>query len=424
MGVMENMLQDIPCPKMFKVRQHFDETKIEDVDAAIRQQLSKPEIDSTIKKGMRIALTCSSRGIDNLAFIMRSVVRYCQEKGAEPFIVCAMGSHGNACAEGQLEIARTKGVTEEYCGCPVTATMETVKIGETEDGTPVHMEKDAAAADGIIVIGRVKAHSCFTGPYESGIMKMMAIGLGKQYGAETCHNRGFGHMAEMIPQFAHCVLKNCKILFGLALMENAYDKLYRVESMTPAEIPVKEPELLEDAKAHMARIIPGSCDVLVVDYIGKEFSGDGMDPNIVGRGPQPYKVGNFKEQMIAVLALTDASHGNAQGVGCADITTRRLVDKIDYEAIYINSFTSCNSHSAPIPITMNSDKLAIQAAIKFCVDVDKSPEKLRVIRIQNSLAMSEIELSEAYLDEVKNYPDMEVISDLHEMPFDENGNLF
>jgi hypothetical protein len=372
---------------------------------------------------MSVCLTCSSRGIDNLALILKTVVEFCKERGALPFIIPAMGSHGGATAEGQLQIVNSYGVTEDYCGCPVISCMKTINIGKTTHGVPVYIDKYAASSDGIIVIGRIKPHTCFTGPFESGIMKMMAIGMGKQYGAWICHKDGFGRMAEMIPEFGQTIIKNTNILFAIGLVENSYDKTHTIEVIRPEDIFDREPELLKKAASMMPSILLDTADVLVIDQIGKDISGDGMDPNISGRWSTPYKSGGFSATRVTVLDVTDISHGNICGAGLADFTTRRLFDKMSFEMTYPNCLTGRNLKAGFLPIIMPNDELAIKAAINTCIGIDY--DRVRLIRIKDTLHLSEIELSEEYLEKAKADDRIDIIdNEMYQMVFNEEGNLF
>ncbi len=425
MGVISELLQNVKLPRMLKLRQNFPDEHIQNIEQAVWEQLERSEISGQIQKGMSICITGSSRGISNQALILRSVVRFLISKGSKPFIVPAMGSHGGATAEGQLEVVRAAGIKEEYCGCPIISCMDTVKIGTCEVDSKsydVFIDKHAAEADGIIAFGRVKPHTSFTGPYESGIMKMLSIGLGKQNGASVTHDRGFGHMGKMIPAFGKAVLDNTNVICGLAVVENAYEKTCIIRSLTKEEIPVIEPELLKQARSLMPRILFDSCDVLIVDWIGKNFSGDGMDPYITGRWCTPYKKdGGISAQRVAVLDVTEVSHGNTSGTGMADLCTRRILEKMDEEAAYANCITCKEFKYAYLPMIMDNDKLAIQCGIRTCVDIDEANP--RIIRIRDTLSMEHIEVSEAYLEEARANPDITILSEPYEMAFDSMGNL-
>lgn len=407
---------------MVKVRQIFDRPVLKDVEGEVRRQLSQEKISSAIKPGMRIAISAGSRGITNIALILRAIVSFCKEKGADPFIIPAMGSHGGATAEGQLEILHSYGITEEYCGCKIISSMETTQIGYTPEGHPVWIDKYAAASDGIIVVNRIKAHTAFRGEYESGLMKMMTIGLGKQKGAEVCHKAGFKHMHHLVPLFGKSIIKYAPILFGLGIIENAYDETCKLAALLPGEIITEEPKLLIEAKKLMGRIWFDETDVLIVDKIGKNISGDGADPNITGAFLTPYAEGGIKAQRRIVLDLTDETHGNAAGIGVFDATTQRLFNRMNLEITYPNAVTNTVLSMVKIPIIMENDRDAIAVAIKSCNEIDYN--NVRIIRIRDTAHLDEIWVSENMLDEVRDNPHLEQISDPEPLPFDEKGNLW
>lgn len=427
MGVVSDMLKDVKLPKMIKVKQNFQREKINDISAALRSELMNDKIKSTIKPGMKIAITGGSRGVANIALIIKEVASFVKELGAEPFIIPAMGSHGGATAEGQVEVLESFGITEEYCGCPIKASMETKQIGYTDETAferqfPVFIDKYAAEADGIILVNRIKTHPAFRGTYESGLMKMMTIGLGKQKGAETCHEVGVKHLAALIPLFGNAILKNANVLFGVGTIENPFDETCKIIALTNKEIPEKEPALLLESKTLMPKILIEKTDVLIVDKIGKNFSGDGMDPNITGTFPTPYASGGIDAQRVVLLDLSDETHGNANGLGMAHMVTKRLFDKSDLEKTYPNSLTAKIVKNIKIPMILKSDKEAIQAAVKTCVDINKeSPD---IIRIPNSLHIEYIEISESLLEKAKQIPDMEILDEAKDFSFDGNGNLW
>ena len=424
MGAIRTLLQDVAVPNMARIRQIFDDTHIEteDIPKVIREQLSRPEIAGSIPAGGEVAITAGSRGVANIVLIIRTIADFVKERGAVPFVVPAMGSHGGATAEGQLAILESYGITEESIGCAIRSSMETVQIGTTPDGKPVRIDKYAAEADGIIVAGRVKPHTAFRGPYESGLMKMMTIGLGKQYGASIVHAAGFEHFAEDIPKYGTAILKNARVLFGVGILENAYDKTRELHALTPQEIIDEEPGLLLKAKSYMPRICFDSCDVLIVDEIGKDISGDGMDPNISGRFPTASASGGISAQRVAILDMTPESHGNGCGMGLADCISRRFYEKLDLEATYPNAITNTLVGELKIPMIMNNDRETIQLCIKTCNEIDhKNP---RMIRIKNTLKLETVEISKALLEEAKAHPDIEVTGELSPMKFNEQGNLW
>ncbi len=419
-----DMVKDTHVPKMFRVRQTFPRPKIEadQIPDLIKSLLSEEKFASRVKPGMRIAITAGSRGIANVALTTKCIADFVKSRGASPFIVPAMGSHGGATAEGQRAILEGYGITEEYVGCPIRSSMEVNKIGVHEEGGDVYIDKNAAEADGIILGCRVKPHTAFRGPYESGMMKMMAIGLGKQYGAEVCHEAGFKNMAKNVPLFGKCILRNTPVLFAVPTIENAFDETCRIAAVAAEEIEAREPALLREAFGYMPRILVDSCDVLIVDQIGKNFSGDGMDPNITGTFCTPYATGGIDAQRVVVLDLSPETHGNGIGLGYASATTKRVFDQLDLAAMYPNAITCTVLGGVRIPIVMESDKEAIQVCIKSCNEIDK--KNPRVVRIPNSLHLEHIMLSEAYLEEAEANPDLTIESQPEDLPFDEDGNLW
>ncbi len=422
--VVAELVKDTCVPKMFRVKQVFPRPKIEkeEIPGLIENLLSQEKFASRVKPGMRIAITAGSRGVANVALTTRCIADFVKSRGALPFVVPAMGSHGGATAEGQKALLAGYGVTEEYVGCPVLSSMEVKKIGVNEEGGDVYIDKNAAEADGIILGCRIKPHTAFRGPYESGMMKMMAIGLGKQYGAEVCHEAGFKNMAKNVPLFGKCIIQNAPVLFAVPTIENAFDETCRILAVAAEDIEEQEPGLLKEAFSYMPRILVDSCDVLIVDQIGKNFSGDGMDPNITGTFCTPYASGGIDSQRVAVLDLSPETHGNGLGIGLASATTKRVYDQLDLAAMYPNAITCTVLTGVRIPLVMESDKETIQVCIKSCNEIDK--KNPRVVRIPNSLHLEHIMLSEAYLDEIRGNPNLMIESEPEYLPFDENGNLW
>lgn len=421
---VSKLVSDIQLPKMFRVRQLFPRPKIEvdKIPDIIASLLSEDKFSSQIKPGMRIAITAGSRGVANVALITKCIADFVKLKGASPFIVPAMGSHGGATAEGQREILAGYGIVEEYVGCPIVSSMEVKKIGQTEDGRDVFIDKNAAEADGIIISCRIKPHTAFRGPYESGIMKMMAIGLGKQHGAEVCHAEGFKNMAKNVPLFGQAILKYAPVLFAVATIENAFDETCKLIAINADEVAEKEPPLLKEAFTYMPRILVDECDVLVVDQIGKNFSGDGMDPNITGTFCTPYATGGIKSQKVCVLDLSPETHGNGIGLGYSSATTKRVFEQLDLPSMYPNAITCTVLGGVRIPIVMESDKEAIQVCVRTCVEIDKTNPK--IVRIPNSLHIEHIMLSEAYYNQAKQMSNITIESEPEYLKFNENGDLW
>lgn len=427
METITDLIRDVPIPKMVKIRQNFDRTHIPETELAgvVTRELDREEIGGKILPGQKIAITCGSRGITHYAVMARAMVDFVKFKGAEPYIVASMGSHGGATAEGQLQILRDYGITEEAMGCPVKSSMETVEIGlSAVRKQPVRIDKYASEADGILLFNRVKPHTSFRGRYESGLMKMMAIGLGKQHGAENIHHQSPGIMHELVEEYGRAVMENCPILGGIAIVENAYDETYLVKGLSPEEIITEEPKLRDLSYETIAHLLFDECDVLVVDKIGKNFSGDGMDPNISGRFVQPqYCSGGIDAEKVVILDLSDETHGNAQGIGLAEVTTRRLFNKMKLEMTYPTGVTNTFLHLMKIPMIMDNDREALQLALCCCPDAEDQTN-MKMIRIPNTAHIDVIEISEGMLPLAKANPNIEILSEPYELAFDENGNLF
>ena len=421
MNVFNTLLDPIPIPRMVRARQSYERPVLANPEEAFRARLRASGLLSAIRKGMTIAIAVGSRGIGNQPLVVRALVAELKEAGAQPFLVPAMGSHGGATAEGQKAMLEGLGFGEESVGAPIRATMETVELGSAGPDLPAHIDRIAHAADGIVLVNRIKPHVAFRGPYESGLAKMIAIGLGKQRGAEICHNLGFGKMAEHIPTIARMTLARSKILFAVALLENAYHETARVEVIPAAEILEREPALQEEAKRLSPRLAFDRLDVLVMDEIGKDISGTGFDTNVVGRFHTPYISGGPQITRLVVLDLTDKSHGNANGLGIVDFTTRRVLEKFRFDQTYPNALTSTVPISVKIPMVLENDRHAFQAAIRTANLVRK--EEVRLVRIKNTIAMDEIEISENLVEEARANPSLQGISDAFTLPFDARGNL-
>lgn len=422
MGIVVDLARRMPLPRMVQVEQYFDRTAVTDIDGSVRKALSDPGILDRVRPGMSIAVTAGSRGISNIAAILRTVVQVLKEKGAEPFVIPAMGSHGGATAQGQLDVLTSLGITEQSLSCPIRSSMEVKRIGVTPDGRPVQIDAFAAQADGIVVVNRVKAHTSFTGPVESGLMKMMAIGLAKQAGAEVCHQEGYAKIADNIRKYGNAILENANILFGTAIIENAFDDTYEIHAVKPEDFEETETRLLKQSKKLMPRILFSDIDVLVVDRMGKNISGLGMDPHITGCFASPYASGPPRPSKLVVLDLTDETHGNANGMGVADVTTRRLFEKFDPEATYPNALTATLTAAVRVPLIMDDQRLAIQTGIKTAAGFEK--ENIRLVRIRDTLSLNRIWISEAMLEDARNTPGVKIVGEPEPFVFDEEGNLF
>lgn len=421
MGIIQELLSQVPLPRMVKIRQRFYAPEVIDVSGELQKEMAKPGVGDRIKPGMSIAITVGSRGTAGLPTVTRVIVEEIKKRGGSPFIVPSMGSHGAANAEGQRMVLTNLGVTEETTGCPIKSSMEVVEVGRLNNGLAVLIDKYAYEADGIVVMNRVKAHTSFNGPCESGLAKMLSIGLGKQKGADSCHEYGYKYMAENVINMAEVKISHANILFGIGTIENAYDKIARIVATSSENLIETDKEMLIEAKARMARILFDQMDVLVVSRIGKDISGGGMDPNITGRYFTPYNSGGPEISKLVVLNLTEATHGNANGLGTADFTTRKLFNQIDYDALYANALTATITTQVKIPMILDTDKEAIKAAIKTCNN--RIISQARVVIIKDTLHMDELYISESMLEEARAHPDITIIGEPIEMRFDGQDNF-
>ncbi|RLB27013.1 MAG: DUF2088 domain-containing protein [Deltaproteobacteria bacterium] len=411
-------------PEMYHVRQIFKAPKVDDIEEALSRELDSIQIRSRMRAGARIAITAGSRGVANIDRILRQVVRLLKEYGADPFLIPAMGSHGGGTAEGQMEVLRSLNITEDSIGAPIVSSMDVVEIGRSSFGFPVLVDKHAAEADGIVVVNRIKPHTDFEGPIESGLMKMMAIGMGKQKGCFEVHKQTvqFGYR-QVIPEIGGVILEKLPVLFGVGIVENTYDETALIRAIPRSRFLEEEKKLLAEAKKLMARLPFDELDILIVDEMGKNISGTGMDTNVIGR---IMFVGEKEPERpritrIVVLALTEQSHGNAIGVGLADYTTKRLVEKIDHAVMATNAITAMSPEKGRFPIALETDREAVEAALTTIGAVE--PEKARVVHIKNTLQIGELDVSEALLREVEGRKDLVVVDKLGPMSFDGEGNL-
>ena len=423
MSAINDILNNVPVPKMVKVRQHFETSVLENVDTELKNQLKDKNFSTKLQPGMSIAVTAGSRGVANMALTIKTVCDFLKKIGCKPFIIPAMGSHGGSTSEGQRMILSSFGITEETMGVPIVSSMEAVCIYEFEDGFKVYVDKNAHEADGIVVINRVKPHTSFRGAYESGLMKMMTVGMGKQLGADQIHAAGTKVMGKNIERGGKKILELENIIFGVALLENSYDQTCGIYVLEPQEIIDQEPVLQEQAKKNMPHLMFEKPDVLAIDYIGKNISGPGMDPNITYTfNPNSGISTEGKAHRIVVFDLTDETHGAGAGVGNADFTTKRLFNKFDADQTYPNLLTAGFPEPGKMPMLMDNQKLTIQAAIKTAALTD--PSQVRMVRIKDTLHLGEIEISEAMLPEAEALDNVEIISEPYELNFNKDGDLF
>ena len=411
-------------PEMYAVRRRFIREREEDIQGAVQRELRRVLAGTRIKSGARIAVTAGSRGIRNIAIIVRTVVDSLREAGAEPFIFPAMGSHGGGTAEGQAGVLEHYGITPATMGCPVISNMTAVQIGRSREGIPVFLDKNAAEADHVVVLNRIKAHTEFKGEIESGIMKMLLIGMGKQEGACVYHKAfadyGFDRLVEGLAQVA---IEKAKVLFALGIVENAYEETALIRGLLPQEIVASERGLLQKAKQLAAGLPFDAIDVLVVDEMGKNVSGAGMDTNVIGRfynlvAKEPEKP---RIKRIYVRELTVESMGNATGVGLADFIHRRVADKMDSRATATNCLTAGNPEKARVPIICESDREGVDCCLGTIGLTP--PEDARLIRIRNTLSLTELDISGALVREMAGRSDLELISGPAPLEFDPSGNL-
>ena len=417
MSEISKMLASHSIPKVAKVRQTFNNDLLEDVEGTLLRGLE--ETCAPIKPGARIAITCGSRGIDQYALLIKTVVSFVKSKGGQPILIPSMGSHGGATAEGQEEVLRRYGITEESVGAPVVSSMEVCEIGRTEKGLPVYIDKNACEADGIILVNRVKPHTSFRGRHESGLLKMLAIGLAKQKGAEMTHFLRFENMAENIIAVGTIGIQKLNILCGVCTIENGYNHVAELHVLRKEEILEKEPGYLEAAWKLMPRIALDTIDLLIVNEIGKEISGTGMDTNIIGRFHTQAASGGPDTIKLGVLNVTEKSEGNANGMGLADFMPKHMYDQVDFDATYVNTLTSTEPNSSRMPMVLANDKEVFQAGIKVSGQINE--DDVRLVIIRSTKYLDEVYMSEAAVKAA--VMPIEVVSDYEEVPFDENGNL-
>ena len=418
-------MMDSSFPKMFRLRQTFHGPRVGDIAAEVESQLATLDLGAKIKAHETVAVCAGSRGISNVKEITKAVVDHLKQLGAKPYIVPAMGSHGGATVDGQLEVLKTYGITESYCGCEIRATMDTVVVCQSDEGVDIHFDRNAYEADHVVVCNRVKLHTDFTGEIQSGLMKMMLIGLGKHVGASLYHRAFREYSFDQIARsVSNTVITECNVVGCLAIVENGYEQTAMIQAVRPDEIGPKEHELLQMSKQWMARLPFDKIDVLIIDEIGKNISGTGMDTNVVGRKHDENRAieDEFPQiQKIVVRSLTEETHGNATGIGLADFTTQQVLDQLDYSMTRVNCVTSGRTAVAAIPIHFPTDQEALGAALKTCGLTP--PPDARVLHIKNTLELVEVECSQAFLADAEARSDLKVMTELRAMLFDASGQL-
>ena len=404
-------------PNVIRVRQAFDRTRLADPCGAVTHGLRALPLAGKLRPGARVAITAGSRGISNLVGMTRAAADAVKSAGGQPFIVPAMGSHGGATGDGQRSLLADLGISETSMGCPVISSMEVEEIGRTTSGAPVYLDRNAFQADGIIAINRVKLHTIFRGDVESGLCKMLAVGLGKHKGAQQIHKIG---VASILVETARVILARAKVLAGIAVLENSLDETMEVHVVPPERFEETDAALLKRVWTILPRVPFDPLDVLVVDEMGKNLSGTGMDTNIIGIGGRvggKMTMGSPVVSAIVVLGLTPETHGNANGIGLADLTTRRLVDAIDYKATYANVLTTRLWSAGRLPVILETDREAVEVAVG-----DAAPDQIRLVRIQDTLHLEELEISEVLLPEALQ-AGLTVAREARPLPFDDSGRL-
>ena len=407
----------MPLLKLIRVQQVFDTARLDDAYAAVTGGVDQLGLARKIRPGARIAVTAGSRGIHNLLTMTRAVVDAVTSAGGRPFIVPAMGSHGGATDEGQKSLLADLGISESAMGCPVISSVQVEEIGRTSSGHPVYFSRDALHADGVIAINRVKLHTIFRGEVESGLCKMLAVGLGKHRGAQQIHRIG---TQPFLVETARVILDKAPILAGVAVLENSLDETMEVHVVPRERFEATDVALLKRCWQVLPRVPFDPLDVLVVDEMGKNISGTGMDTNIIGIGGRvggKMTMGTPAVSTIVVLGLTPETHGNANGIGLADLTTRRLVDSIDYKATYTNVLTTRLWSAGRLPVILESDRQAVEVAVG-----DMSPEEIRLVRVRDTLHLDELEVSEALLPEARRLG-LTVLSEPRPLRFDDSGRI-
>ena len=406
-----------------RVSQVFENKKINNISEKMIQELEKINFKEKIKPGMQIGITVGSRGIDNLDLITKKIIQEVKKYGGSPIIIAAMGSHGGTTVEGQLSILESYGITEEKMGVPVKATTETVELGKLEKGLPVYLNKIAISLNGLIIINRIKVHTSFKSDIESGLCKMLAVGLGGHKGASLVHSLGVKGLSDYMVKFAEVIIQKAPILCGIGILENSYDKTYKIISANPRDFKKVDRKLLKECKRILPRLPVSDIDLLIIEQIGKNISGTGMDTNVVG-GITEFPKGSFyppKIKEIILLDLTPESHGNAHGVGLATSITKKLYKKIDFKATYTNSIASGFLNKSRIPMVFSTEKEAFNACLGVLGNLPTI--KPRIIIIKNTLKLDELYVSEPVWEEIKEQKNIFSLDNWEELKFDNEGRL-
>ncbi len=413
------MLAGEQIPNFYKIKQQMPDTGIKDIPGALYRSAADTGLLGSIAEGEKVAIAVGSREYSNMVQVVKTVVDMVKSRGGRPYLVPAMGSHGGCTAEGQQKILLKLGLTPENVGATIRSSMDTVVVGQTASGMDVHMDKNAFQADKIVAINRVKAHTDFVGPYESGLMKIMAIGLGKQHGANICHKMGFPSMSQNIHDFGNVMLQTGKFAFFVALLENEVHQIFHLELVAPGDVEKKEPALLALSKQHLPSIPFEKVDIIMLDRVGKDFSGSGADPHVTGRSAYLPPAPPFAQHIVA-FDLTDKSSGTASGMGLLDVVPMRFYQKVDFDNTYLNAITATDTIGAHLPVVMPNDKLTIAMAMR-CSVVNFRP--FRIVHFSDTYSLENMYISEGLLEDALANPKITVDRQLLQLCFDGEGNI-
>jgi len=410
--------------KIRKIKQNFEQKKIDNISEYINHAFLNSDLKNRIKSRDKIGITVGSRGITNIGLIIKQIIIELKKINALPFILTAMGSHGGANSAGQKEILTSYGITEKEMGAPILSSMETIKIGRVDNDIPIYFSKDAMQADGIIALNRVKTHTDFKSDIiESGMSKILVIGLGKGNGARAIHSLGIYGLKNIIPKAAKLIIKKAPIIQGIGILENGYGQIMKISFVAPENIIKTDSELLKESKEITPTLPVNEIDVVITQEIGKNISGTGFDTNTIGRlyinGEKEVAKPNIKK--LVVFDITEESHGNALGIGLADVTTRELVNKINYKDMYTNTITSTFLNRAKIPITADTEKEAVGIAIKTCWQPNQKDLKLLIMK--NTLDLEYLYISEAIWNEIKDSKKFEICGNWEYLSFNSDGKM-
>ena len=408
MSVLLEEDYEYPLPNLIAVKQIFDDQKIEDVEKSIKRELKKEEIIKKIHPGDRVAIAVGSRGIQNLKKIVMILIEIVKSRGAKPYIVSAMGSHGGGTEEGQRAVLESYGITQKSMEVPVITTVDVEEAGELPGEQKVYFDCAAAKADAIIIVNRIKLHTDFTGELQSGLCKMLVIGLGNRKGCSSIHEENPERFSEIIESAAKLILEKYPVIFGLGIIENAYDRTFHVEAVPSEKLIKREKELVKVAKGKMPRLMVPDIDVLIVDEIGKNISGAGYDPNILGRSSvlKEYSLPIPNIRKMVLLNLTPESHGNGIGMGLFDVVTKEVFEQLDYEAMYANALACKCIEDAKIPLIAADKEEAVRVAVKCIRGVNK--QNLKIVEIKNTLSLDRIWVSKRVIEDIRNNPKIEI----------------